>query len=166
MSLITQRFTSPIGVLELSARAGRIIGLRFGAESEADFAPSFAAPEDQAVLDRACTQLEQYFAGTLKQFDVPIAMQGTDFQVKVWSMLYRIPFGKMVSYKQVADALGRGCPRSVGTANGANPLPIFIPCHRVIASDGSLGGYSGGLQAKQQLLDLEYARAEVFAAAH
>lgn len=163
--MISQRYNSPIGLLELSARAGRLIGLRFGAESEIGFAPSFAAPEDQAVLDKACTQLDQYFAGQLKRFDVPIAMQGTDFQIKVWSMLYRIPFGKMVSYKQVSDVLDRGCPRSVGTANGANPLPIFIPCHRVIASDGGLGGYAGGIPAKQHLLDLEYTRAEVFAAA-
>lgn len=89
---------------------------------------------------------------------------GTAFQVKVWSMLYRIPFGKMVSYQQIAKALGRGCARSVGTANGANPLPIIVPCHRVIASNGTLGGYSGGIEIKQQLLDLEFAGAELFAA--
>ena len=81
-------------------------------------------------------------------------------------MLYRIPFGKMVSYQQMADALECGCARSVGTANGANPLPIVIPCHRVIQSDGSLGGYAGGLEVKQRLLDIEYAGAELFAAAH
>lgn len=96
---------------------------------------------------------------------MPIALQGTSFQTKVWSMLYRIPFGKMVSYQQIATALDRGCARSVGTANGANPLPIVVPCHRVIQTDGSLGGYAGGIEAKQQLLDLEYAGAELFATA-
>lgn len=116
------------------------------------------------MLDLACDQLDEYFAGKRRQFDVPIALQGTSFQTSVWSMLYRIPFGKMVSYKQLADALKRGCPRSVGTANGANPLPIFIPCHRVVQSDGSLGGYSGGIQVKQALLELEYAGAELFSA--
>lgn len=114
----------------------------------------------------ACEQLDEYFAGERRQFDVPIALQGTSFQTKVWSMLYRIPFGQMVSYNQMAQALDRGCARSVGTANGANPLPIIVPCHRVIQADGSLGGYAGGIEAKQRLLDLEYAGAELFAAAH
>ena len=152
-------------MLELTARAGRLVGVRFGAEKRNDLTPVFASPEDQAVLDLACEQLDEYFVGDRQHFDLPIALQGTSFQVKVWSMLYRIPFGNMVSYQQMADALERGCARSVGTANGANPLPIIIPCHRVIQSDGSLGGYAGGLEAKQQLLELEYADAPVFAAA-
>lgn len=163
--MTSQRYNSPIGLLELTARAGRIVGVRFGAETEIDFAPACAPLEDQMVLDQASQQLDEYFAGQRRQFDVPVALQGTAFQVKVWSMLYRIPFGKMVSYSQMAEALGRGCARSVGSANGANPLPILIPCHRVIASDGSLGGYAGGLDAKQALLDLEYAGAGLFAAA-
>lgn len=117
------------------------------------------------MLDLTCEQLDEYFAGDRQQFDVPIALQGTSFQTKVWSMLYRIPFGKMVSYQQMAEALDRGCARSVGTANGANPLPIIVPCHRVIASDGTLGGYAGGLEAKQALLDIEYAGSELFATA-
>ena len=161
--MISQLYASPLGTLELSARSGRLIGLRFDAGHDIDFAPSFAAPEDQSVLDQACEQLDEYFAGQRRQFDVPVALQGTPFQLKVWSMLYRIPYGKMVSYGQMAEALGRGCPRSVGTANGANPLPIFLPCHRVIASDGSLGGFSGGLDVKQRLLDIEYAGSDLFA---
>ena len=152
-------------MLELTARAGRLVGVSFGAEKKSDLAPAFASSEDQAVLDLACEQLGEYFGGERQHFDVPIALQGTNFQVKVWSMLYRIPFGKRVSYQQMADALERGCARSVGTANGANPLPIIIPCHRVVQSDGSLGGYAGGLEAKQCLLELEYADAPVFAAA-
>ena len=138
--------------------------MRFGAENEPRIDAAFTSPEDQDVLDQACVQLDEYFAGQRRQFDVPIALQGTSFQTSVWSMLYRIPFGKMVSYQQMADALDRGCARSVGTANGSNPLPIFIPCHRVVQSDGSLGGYAGGLEAKQRLLDLEYAGADLFAA--
>ncbi|MEM9347965.1 MAG: methylated-DNA--[protein]-cysteine S-methyltransferase [Planctomycetota bacterium] len=163
--MTTQIYDSALGGLELSARAGRIVGLRFGAERDVHFHTPFVSIEDQTVLDQACHQLDEYFAGQRRHFDVPVALQGTSFQVKVWSMLYRIPFGKMVSYNQIAQALGRGCARSVGTANGANPLPILIPCHRVIASDGTLGGYSGGLQTKQALLDLEYAGAELYAAA-
>lgn len=166
LPLTSQHYKSPIGLLELSARAGRLIGVRFGAEREIHLAPAFGSPEDQAVLDLACEQLDEYFTGERQQFDVPIALLGTSFQTKVWSMLYRIPFGKMVSYQQIAEALDRGCARSVGTANGANPLPIFVPCHRVIASDGTLGGYAGGLEAKQALLDIEYAGAELFATAH
>lgn len=151
-------------MLELTARAGRLIGVRFGAENEPELEAAFASLEDQVVLEQACEQLDEYFAGKRRHFDVPIALQGTSFQTSVWSMLYRIPFGKMVSYKQLADALKRGCARSVGTANGANPLPIFIPCHRVVQSDGSLGGYSGGIHVKQALLELEYAGAELFSA--
>ncbi|MGB0768169.1 MAG: methylated-DNA--[protein]-cysteine S-methyltransferase [Phycisphaeraceae bacterium] len=163
--MISQNYNAPIGLLQLTARAGRLVGLRFGADLDIDFAPSFADPEDQAVLDRACRQLDGYFKGERRSFDVPIALQGTSFQLKVWAMLSRIPFGKMVSYGQMAEALGRGCPRSVGSANGANPLPIFLPCHRVIASDGSLGGFSGGLDVKQKLLDLEYAGSSLYAQA-
>lgn len=163
--MISQNFSTPLGLLQLSARSGRLVGLRFGVEHDIDFAPSFADPEDQAILDEACRQLDQYFAGQLQRFDVPVALQGTPFQLKVWSMLYRIPFGQMVSYNQMAEALGQGCARSVGSANAANPLPIFLPCHRVIASDGTLGGYSGGLEAKQSLLDLEYATSDLFASA-
>jgi methylated-DNA-[protein]-cysteine S-methyltransferase len=164
LPLTSQQYRSPVGLLELTARAGRLVGVRFGAENEPHFATAFASREDQAVLDQACEQLDEYFAGKRQQFDVPIAMQGTSFQTSVWSMLYRIPFGKMVSYQQMADALDRGCARSVGTANGSNPLPIFIPCHRVVQSDGSLGGYAGGMDTKQALLDLEYAGAGLFAA--
>lgn len=161
--MTSQQYSCQIGPLELTARAGRLIRIRFGAENGNDLAPAFSSPEDQEVLEMACEQLDEYFAGKRQSFDVPIALQGTSFQTKVWSMLYRIPFGKMVSYQQLADALECGCARSVGTANGANPLPIFIPCHRVIQSDGSLGGYSGGLEVKQALLDIEYAGAELFA---
>lgn len=163
--MIAQRYISPIGHLELSARAGRLVGVRFGAERVNDFVNVYASPEDQGVLALACEQLDEYFAGQRQRFDVPIALQGTSFQTKVWSMLYRIPFGKMVSYQQMADALERGCARSVGTANGANPLPIIIPCHRVIQSNGTLGGYAGGIEAKQRLLELEYAGADLFATA-
>jgi len=165
LPLIAQSYTSPIGPLDLSARAGRLVGIRFGAEREIPFHTAFASPEDQVVLDTACEQLDEYFAGRRTRFDVPIALQGTAFQNKVWSMLYRIPFGKMVSYRQMADALEAGCARSVGTANAANPLPIIIPCHRVIQSDGGLGGYAGGKRVKQQLLELEYAGAELYATA-
>nr|BFD60386.1 methylated-DNA--[protein]-cysteine S-methyltransferase [Bdellovibrio sp. CKG001]BFD63801.1 methylated-DNA--[protein]-cysteine S-methyltransferase [Bdellovibrio sp. HM001] len=108
------------------------------------------------VLIQTQNQLEEYLAGTRKEFDLPLAPEGTEFQKKVWKELRRIPFGKTRSYKQLATALGSPrASRAVGTANGKNPLCLVIPCHRVINTDGGLGGYSGGLKIKQRLLNLE-----------
>jgi methylated-DNA-[protein]-cysteine S-methyltransferase len=101
-------------------------------------------------------QLEEYFAGYRQNFDLPLDPGGTDFQRRVWRALLDIPYGKAVSYKELARRVDR--PKgfqAVGQANGKNPLPILIPCHRVIAADGTLGGYSGGLDRKRFLLDLE-----------
>lgn len=162
--MLAIRHDSPIGPLSLAARAGRLIGLRFASEAAIDAAPTLASPMDQTVLDRTRVQLDEYFAGQRQRFDVPLALQGTAFQTKVWTALYRIPYGETASYQHIATALGRGCARSVGTANGANPLSIIVPCHRVIASDGTLGGYVGGLRAKRHLLDLEAAAAGLFSA--
>jgi len=107
-----------------------------------------------AVL--AVEQLQAWFAGRLRQFDLPLVPRGTDFQQQVWSALRQIPWGTTASYGQIARAIGRprAC-RAVGLANGRNPLPIVIPCHRVIGSSGSLVGYTGGLHIKQTLLSLE-----------
>ncbi|MCE1189130.1 MAG: methylated-DNA--[protein]-cysteine S-methyltransferase [Ignavibacteria bacterium] len=101
-------------------------------------------------------QLLEYFAGTRKTFDIPLDMEGTPFQKKVWKQLTRIPYGKTVSYKDVAVKIKQPeAVRAVGMANGANPVPIIVPCHRVINANGKLGGYSGGLDIKIQLLDME-----------
>ncbi len=101
-------------------------------------------------------QLRDYFNGKLKQFDVPLAPVGTDFQLKVWRALRGVPYGDLVSYKNIAEVVGNPqAVRAVGGANGKNPIPIIIPCHRVIGSDGSLTGFGGGLATKKRLIDLE-----------
>jgi methylated-DNA-[protein]-cysteine S-methyltransferase len=108
------------------------------------------------ILDDAVRQLRAYFAGALREFTVPLDPQGTDFQKRVWRQLETIPFGQVRSYAQVAEAIGAPrAVRAVGAANGANPLPIVVPCHRVIGSGGKLVGYGGGLPLKKLLLDLE-----------
>lgn len=122
---------------------------------------------DSAIIKNAIDELEAYFAGRLKQFETPIQLVGTDFQKSVWNELIKIPYGKTISYLGLAQKLNNeGAIRAVASANGANALSIFIPCHRVVGSDGSLTGYAGGLPAKKKLLQLEGAevmrQAELF----
>jgi methylated-DNA-[protein]-cysteine S-methyltransferase len=108
------------------------------------------------ALRAARAQLEAYFAGRLTEFDLPLAPRGTDFQRQVWLALRRIPYGVTTTYGEIARALGNAdAMRAVGAANGRNPLPIVVPCHRVIGADGSLTGFAGGLSAKRWLLDHE-----------
>jgi methylated-DNA-[protein]-cysteine S-methyltransferase len=117
--------------------------------------PSLGAHAYQ-ILHDAVRQLRAYFAGELRQFTIPLDPQGTDFQMRVWRQLETIPFGEVRSYAQIATAIGAPrAVRAVGAANGANPLPIIVPCHRVIGSGGKLVGYGGGLPLKKLLLDLE-----------
>ena len=113
-----------------------------------------------AILDMTRAQLDEYFSGTRKQFDLPLAPQGTPFQTEVWQTLATIPYGETISYAHLAQRVGKPTAmRAVGAANGRNPLPIVLPCHRVIGADGSLTGFGGGLPTKQFLLELEGARA-------
>jgi len=108
------------------------------------------------LLERAVAQLRAYFAGGLREFDLPLDMQGTGFQKRVWEELCRIPYGETRSYGFIAQTIGAPkAVRAVGAANGRNPIPIVVPCHRVIGADGSLTGYGGGLPLKRLLLDLE-----------
>ena len=101
-------------------------------------------------------QLRAYFKRELKHFDLPLAPEGTPFQLKVWQALRGIPYGELVSYRAIAEAVGNpNAVRAVGGANGRNPIPIIVPCHRVIGSDGSLTGFGGGLETKKRLIDLE-----------
>ena len=110
----------------------------------------------ERILDTTATQLGEYFAGKRRTFTVPLDLQGTPFQLKTWRTLQRIPFGKAVSYGEEARMLGNPkAARAVGSANGRNPIPIIVPCHRVVAADGTLGGYSAGLPMKRKLLALE-----------
>ena len=118
----------------------------------------YGAPTEgrDAIIDQTIHQLEAYFAGQLQSFDLPIKLTGTVFQQQVWQQLQRIPYGQTFSYAQLANALKRPeAVRAVANANGANALSIVVPCHRVIASDGSIAGYAGGVEAKHKLLALE-----------
>lgn len=110
------------------------------------------------LLDRLAVQLREYFSGSRAEFDLPIDMPGSAFQERVWSELRRIPYGATISYRELAERVAAGAAyRAVGRANGSNRLAIIVPCHRVIATGGGLGGYGGGLAAKRRLLDLEVA---------
>ena len=112
--------------------------------------------EDRAIFRSAITQLDEYFAGRRKTFDLALFPQGTAFQTQVWNALQTIPYGETISYKELALRIGKPKTiRAVGAANGANPIPIIIPCHRVIGHDGSLTGFGGGLPLKKRLLELE-----------
>ena len=111
---------------------------------------------DHPLLEKTARQLGEYFAGTRQSFDLPLAPYGTDFQLGVWQALRLIPFGETWSYAQLAAKIGKtSAMRAVGAANGRNPLPIIVPCHRVIGADGSLTGFGGGLPTKEFLLRLE-----------
>ena len=112
--------------------------------------------EKHPLILETIRQLRAYFRGTLREFDVPLDMQGTGFQKSVWRQLVAIPYGETRSYAQIATAIGAlRAVRAVGAANGANPVPIIVPCHRVIGSSGKLVGYGGGLSLKKRLLELE-----------
>jgi methylated-DNA-[protein]-cysteine S-methyltransferase len=117
-------------------------------------------PQDPNAFGDVVDQLKAYFAGDLHDFDIDLRLEGTEFQQRVWQALREIPYGETISYAELADTIGaHNAQRAVGSANGKNPVAIIVPCHRVIASDGSLGGYGGGLDRKCFLLALEGARA-------
>ena len=145
---------SPFGKLTLVASEKGLVAIdvRNNAKQKATAKNQSA----QAILIETKKQLGQYFAGKRTSFDVALDLVGTEFQVKAWRALCRIPFGKTISYgQQAANIKKPKAFRAVGSANGKNPIPIIVPCHRVVASDGSLGGYSLGLKMKKQLLALE-----------
>jgi methylated-DNA-[protein]-cysteine S-methyltransferase len=149
------RIDSPVGELVLAADAH---GLRFVSfESSKRTAPVQPEwKEDQVPFAEAIRQLQAYFAGELREFDLRLAPEGTEFQLRVWNCLRTIPYGETISYGQLAQKIGNPqAVRAVGLANGSNPIPIIIPCHRVIGSDGSLTGFGGGLSNKKRLLALE-----------
>lgn len=143
-------YHSPVGVLELHSTDDCLIQLSF-CDKEGE-----ASAQLPQVIKLAVLQLDEYFTGNRHDFTIPICALGTTFQKKVWNALLTIPYGETISYKQLAERVGsKNAWRAVGTANGKNPLAILIPCHRVIASDGSLGGYAGGLHIKKVLLGIE-----------
>ena len=144
------RLDTPIGAVGLVAGERGLRRVAFDGER--------VQPEgDSPVLREAVRQLESYFAGELLEFDLPLDLGGTEFQRSCWLALATIPYGRTVSYGEQARRLGLGpaSARAVGAANGQNPLPIVLPCHRVIGANGSLTGFGGGLETKRFLLELE-----------
>ena len=163
---------SPIGLLTIVANDHSIVAIRWDTETPAsepdahnpvdaklgdEFVDITAGSGEHAALDRAAAQLGEYFAGARTEFDLPLEPDGTDFQKQAWGALVRIPFGETISYGEQAVMLGdKNKSRAVGAANGKNPIPIVVPCHRVVGSNGHLTGFAGGLNVKAWLLDHEF----------
>jgi methylated-DNA-[protein]-cysteine S-methyltransferase len=151
---------SPVGRLTVAGEEDGIQFILFGTGNKA------AKPERDwqesgcSVIDETIRQLQAYFERKRTQFDLPLREKGTPFQMEVWRELRKIPYGKVISYGELANRIGKpNASRAVGAANGANPIPIVIPCHRVIGANGKMTGYGGGLPVKEALLELEGFRA-------
>ena len=150
METATSYFNSSLGVLRISADEKGITEVHFSKEKER------RENGDHPFVRECMTQLEDYFSGKLREFDLPLNPAGTAFQLKVWKALLDIPYGKTISYLELAMTVGdKNSTRAVGSANGKNPIAIIIPCHRVIGHDGKLTGYGGGLWRKEWLLEHE-----------
>ena len=151
--MVSYTMHTPIGWIRLEADETALVRLVLHADP-----PTGAPCPPSPLLAEAAGQILEYFQGTRTEFSVPLRPEGTEFQKRVWSCLRTVPYGTTCSYKELASAAGSsGAWRAAGNANGKNPIPILIPCHRVIASDGNLGGYSGGPDIKASLLQLETA---------
>ena len=160
--MLTTTYESPIGTLTLGADATGLRHIIFPSGSR-----TFDTPDNWEVSPRAfkqvVTELDEYFAGTRQTFDVKLAPAGTDFQRSVWLALLSVGYGETCSYGQIAENIGKPkASRAVGAANGANPIPIIVPCHRVIGSAGNLTGFGGGLQTKAWLLAHERGEGQLF----
>ena len=148
---------SPVGDLRIVEHDGAISAIEFSPFRDHDGRPRGARQDDHPLLVEAAAQLRAYFARELKEFDLPLAPVGSAFQQAVWDQLVEIGYGDTASYGEIAQRLGRtnAASSAVGLANGSNPIPIVIPCHRVIGANGTLTGYAGGIERKQTLLGLE-----------
>jgi methylated-DNA-[protein]-cysteine S-methyltransferase len=149
-------YNSPVGLLKIVENRGFIVNIIF----ENSLCNNFNTVEKETdIIKETFCQLDEYFNGKRKFFSIPIKTHGSDFQEKVWEFLKRIPYGKTMTYKEVAAAVNchKGF-RAVGLANNKNPIPIILPCHRVIGTNGKLIGYAGGLDTKKFLLNLERAK--------
>jgi methylated-DNA-[protein]-cysteine S-methyltransferase len=151
-------YNSPVGSIEINIADGFIYEIIFidSEEKQTKTPSAIVSAESIKILNQCIAQLDEYFSGKRKNFDLPIRQKGTEFQQKVWTELMQIPYGKTISYLQLAQRLGNvKTIRAAASANGRNQLSIVVPCHRVIGSDGSLTGYGGGLPRKKWLLDHE-----------
>ena len=163
----TGSYESPIGALRIAVTRQGVARLGLPHASGAGFRawlprflPDAEEVKDLPLLEQVRSELQEYFGGARRSFSLPLDLRGTPFQVSVWESLIEIPFGETCSYADVARRIERpNAYRAVGLASGANPVPLVVPCHRVIASGGGLGGYAGGAEAKRKLLAFEQARA-------
>jgi len=157
---------SPLGPIWLAATCTGLCTIGLGAKQPENFfawvsrhLPGMALREDHTALTAAVAQLDEYFAGRRRTFDLVLDIRGTTFQNDVWAQLMQVPYGSTTTYGEIAQRIGRPrASRAVGAAIGANPLPIVVPCHRVIGAQGTLIGYGGGLENKTILLDIERRR--------
>lgn len=156
MNDLQWKLKTAIGELYLVATTKGLKGIYWNRQ-DVPMTPSLSnASKAAQILLQTTIELEQYFNGQRTEFQIPLDYAGTKFQEQVWKQLLKIPFGQTISYKELAKRIKNAkAVRAVGSANGKNPLTIIVPCHRVIASDGELGGYAGGLKLKKKLLDLE-----------
>jgi methylated-DNA-[protein]-cysteine S-methyltransferase len=156
MNTIQYEMRSPAGPLYLVASSKGLQGIYWHKQSAEIVGRLDPKHAGHKVILKTLKQLEEYFAGKRKEFDIDLHFAGTVFQNRVWKALSEIPFGKTVAYKDIAQRIKNPkAVRAVGTANGKNPFCIIVPCHRVIAADGSIGGYGGGIPAKRKLLEIE-----------
>lgn len=152
------QINSPLGILEIAEENNTIIYIKFIEQF------TVIKEDTSYYLSKCIAQLNEYFDGKRNSFDLKLNPEGTDFQKEVWKELLKIPYGETRTYQQIANAIGDpGASRAVGNANNKNPIPIIIPCHRVLSSDGKLTGYAGGIQRKEWLLnhELRYSNAEM-----
>ncbi len=149
--------SSPVGELLLTSNGEAITGLFMEKQKDGP-KPIEDWLRDDSLFNQAAGQLRAYFAGELTEFDLPVALKGTEFQQRVWNELQKIPYGSTINYGELARRIGNPkASRAVGAANGQNPISIIIPCHRLIGSNGKLTGYGGGIERKRFLLDFEAA---------
>jgi O-6-methylguanine DNA methyltransferase len=157
-TLFCFRTSSPVGPLFLAASPKGLVRLEFEARVQNLNPETIQLKESRKVLAPYLGQLNEYFAGHRREFSIPLDLRGTKFQLACWQALLEIPYGETRSYRDIAQAIGHPhAYRAVGMSNNRNPVAIIVPCHRVIASSGSLCGYGGGLDIKRKLLDLEQA---------
>ena len=159
-SIVFTHIDSPLGQLLLTSREQKLSGLYYAQQAHAKVQPDWVEQADLPIFAQTQAQIAEYAAGTRQAFDLPLLLKGTPFQTWVWNEIAVIPFGKTVTYGELARRIGRSFrdARAVGTATGQNPVSWVNPCHRVVGRDGSLTGYAGGLSRKSAMLEFEAAR--------
>jgi methylated-DNA-[protein]-cysteine S-methyltransferase len=159
MKICKSMLKTELGVVYLFANDTALLGLYFDSnliKADQRFAQLEIIRDSNPIIEMAEKQLQEFFAGTRKNFELPIVFKGSHFEQSVWKSLLKIPYGEIISYLKQAETINqKKAVRAVASANGRNPFPIIFPCHRVIRSDGTLGGYSGGLKIKEALLRIE-----------